>query len=152
VEYTGGIEGGSGEIPPGPREQKEAERNSQWHHQTPDAPPYREVTPGRLQELDQEATPGRRNLFHRPIRSKPKLQLLFALTMRFRIVFVRRPSSSCGLSYIPTKTNNAEKGTSIKGAYVGPFQGLGGGTAAIRRSNQTTFPLTKLLVLARRWA
>jgi hypothetical protein len=37
------------------------------------------------------------------------------------------------------------------GPYVGPFQGLGGGTAAIRRSNQTTFPLTKLLVLARRW-
>jgi hypothetical protein len=34
------------------------------------------------------------------------------LAMRFRIVFVRRPSSSCGLSYIPTKTNNAEKVTS----------------------------------------
>jgi hypothetical protein len=32
--------------------------------------------------------------------------------MRFRIVFVRRPSSSCGLSYIPTKTNNAEQATS----------------------------------------
>jgi hypothetical protein len=28
---------------------------------------------GRKQELDQEATPGRRNFFHRPIRSKPKL-------------------------------------------------------------------------------
>jgi hypothetical protein len=32
-------------------------------------------------------------------------------------------------------------------SYVGPFQGLGGGAAAIRRSNQATFPaLTKLLV------
>jgi hypothetical protein len=36
-------------------------------------------------------------------------------------------------------------------AHMGPFQGLGGGTAAIRRSNQTTFTLTTLLVLARRW-
>jgi hypothetical protein len=46
--------------------------------------------------------------------------------MRFRIVFVRRPSSSCGLSYIPTKANNAEKGTSRAHmwAHMGPFQGL----------------------------
>jgi hypothetical protein len=36
---------------------------------------------------------------------------------------------------------------------VGPFQGLERGTAAIRRSNQnqTTFPLTKMPVLAKRW-
>jgi hypothetical protein len=49
----------------------------------------------------------------------------------------RRPSSSCGLIYIPTKTNNAEKATSRAHmwAHMGPFQGLGGGTAAIRRSD-----------------
>jgi hypothetical protein len=35
----------------------------------PDAPPYREVTSGRKQELDQEATPGRRNFFHSSYRS-----------------------------------------------------------------------------------
>ena len=34
VECTGGIEG-PGRYPSGPREQKKAERNSQWHHQTP---------------------------------------------------------------------------------------------------------------------
>jgi hypothetical protein len=72
VEYTGGIEG-PGRCPSGPREQKKRERNSQWHVAPPDTPPYREVTSGRKQELDQEATPGRRNFFHRSIRSKPKL-------------------------------------------------------------------------------
>jgi hypothetical protein len=39
----------------------------------PDASPYRKAISGRKQELDQEATPGRRNFFHRTIRSKPKL-------------------------------------------------------------------------------
>jgi hypothetical protein len=44
----------------------------------PDAPPlltatYREAISGRKHELDQEATPGRRNFFYRSIRSKPKL-------------------------------------------------------------------------------
>jgi hypothetical protein len=55
-------------------------------------PPYREAILGRKQELGQEATPGRRNFFRRSIRSKPKPWLLFALAMRFRIVFVRRLS------------------------------------------------------------
>jgi hypothetical protein len=53
--------------------------------------------------------------------------------MRFRIV-----SPSCGLSYIPTKTKNTEK-KHFKGAYVGPFQGLGGGIAY------------KVACLAKRW-
>jgi hypothetical protein len=39
----------------------------------PDAPPYREAISGREQELDQEATPGRRIFFRRSIRSKPNL-------------------------------------------------------------------------------
>jgi hypothetical protein len=40
--------------------------------------------------------------------------------MRFRIVFVRKPSSSDGLSYIPAHTATAESG---KEGHLGPFQG-----------------------------
>jgi hypothetical protein len=40
--------------------------------------------------------------------------------MRFRIVFVRTPNSSCGLSYIPAHTATAERG---KKGHLGPFQG-----------------------------
>ena len=47
--------------------------------------------PRQRQRPRQEATPGRRNIFHRSIRSKPKLQLLFALAMQFRIVLLEDP-------------------------------------------------------------
>jgi hypothetical protein len=40
--------------------------------------------------------------------------------MRFRIVFVRKPNSPCGLSYIPAHTATAERG---KKGHLGPFQG-----------------------------
>jgi hypothetical protein len=96
------------------RTQKKAERNSQWYHQTPFLREKRFQAANR--SWTKRQLPGRRNFFNRSIRSKPKPQLLFALTMRwaprFRIIFVRTPSSSCGLSNIPTKTNNAEQGTS----------------------------------------
>jgi hypothetical protein len=92
------------------RTQKKAERTSQWHHQTP------LLTEKRFQDANRSWT--KRQLqavvffFIGRFVQTPGCELLFALTMRFRIVFVRRPSSSCGLSYIPTKTNNAEQGTS----------------------------------------
>jgi hypothetical protein len=47
----------------------------------------------------------RHNFFRRSIRSKPKLQLLFALAMRFRFFVVRNPNSSGGLSYIPARSS-----------------------------------------------
>jgi hypothetical protein len=50
----------------------------------PDAPPYREAISGRKQELDQEATPGRRNFFYMSIRSKPK-QALAAVRLGYAI-------------------------------------------------------------------
>jgi hypothetical protein len=52
---------------------KKAERNSQWHHQTPLLTEKRFQAANSKQELDQEETPGRRNFFYRSVRSKPKL-------------------------------------------------------------------------------
>jgi hypothetical protein len=64
----------------------------------PDAPPYREAISGRKQELDQEAT--------------FQAVVVVCLDNVIPDYFVRRSSSSFGLSYTPTKTNNAEHGTS----------------------------------------
>jgi hypothetical protein len=41
----------------------------------PYIPPYREATSGRKQELDQEATPGRRNFFYRSSDDRPRTQV-----------------------------------------------------------------------------
>jgi hypothetical protein len=68
--------------------------------------------------------------------------------MRFRIVFVRRPSSSCGLSYIPTKTNNAEQGTSRAHMWAcGPISGPGSWDRGHTRAGRIRppFPLQSCL-------
>jgi hypothetical protein len=63
MEYTGGIEDrGPGEMPLWPSRAKK--RRKKQPVAPPDAPPYRVVTSGRKQELDQEATPGRRKFLH----------------------------------------------------------------------------------------
>jgi hypothetical protein len=118
VEYTGGIARGPGGMPIWPSHSKTKQKGTVGGATRRTSLQRRDFRPqlrGRWWQVQAAITfsVGR-------FVQNPSCSSCCALAMRFRIVFVRTPNSSCGLSYIPEHTATAERG---KKGYLGPFQG-----------------------------